>query len=183
MKRIYVASIVILIILISALVSGCATSTPASAPSASPSPAPSVTSGPTKEKPIELTFAHWAAPPAAISRHLWNWWPQMIEDATGGRVHITINGGAAMGPPGEHYQLCKSGMADITNISPGFTPGQFPFSEIAGLPMMFPNSEVAACALYRFYEKYTADGEFKDVKVIATCPCVTFPRPARWPTR
>ena len=53
---------------------------------------------------------------------------------------------------------------------PEFTPGVFPMSAAANLPMLFPTAEVAAGALYQFHKKYTADSDFKDVVFLASSP-------------
>jgi len=95
---------------------------------------------------------------------------EAIEDASDGKIKINYQPGCAMGAPPEQYELARSGMADMALIVGGFTPGLFPFSEIAGMPMMYPNAEVAAPALYKFHQKYTWDNEFKDVKMLFVIP-------------
>ena len=124
----------------------------------------------TTSGPIELKFAYWVPPVIPMAKLGWEGWGHEVTDATNGRVTVKYSGGAAMGAPQDHYDLVKSGTADIAMIEPSFTPGVFPLSYIAYLPMMFPSAEVAAGALYQFNKKYTFNGEFKDVKILAFSP-------------
>jgi TRAP-type C4-dicarboxylate transport system substrate-binding protein len=121
-------------------------------------------------KPIELIFAYWPPKDADICRLGFEAWGHEIEEATGGRVRVKFLGDSAMGAPNDHYKLAVTGTADISNFVPEFTPGEFPLSSIANLPMLFPSSEAAAMALYRFHMKYTAATEFSEVKLLAVSP-------------
>jgi TRAP-type C4-dicarboxylate transport system substrate-binding protein len=121
-------------------------------------------------KTIELIFAYWPPPEADISRFGWEAWGDEIENITNGRVRVKFYGGSALGAPNDHYKLATTGTADISVFVPEFTPGVFPFSSIANLPMLFPSSEAAALALHRFHTKYTANTELKDVKLLAVSP-------------
>lgn len=125
--------------------------------------------GPSTET-FTLKFAYWPPPPAPICRLGFEGWGPAVEDATDGRIKIEYIGGGALGAPPAHYDLVASGMADIGVMTPEFTPGTFPLSEIANLPALFPNSEVAAGAMYQYHQKYTVDGELKGVKILAVAP-------------
>ena len=156
------------VLLFAFILTGCATTTPSS-PTPSPSPTLSASPSPSTQT-FELKFAYWIPPVIPIAKFGYEAWGQEIEDAIGGRVKIKFFGGAAMGAPPDHYDLVKSGTADISNFVGEFTPGVFPLTSVANLPLMFPSSEVAAGALWEFSEKYTFDKEFKDVKVLAMSP-------------
>jgi TRAP-type C4-dicarboxylate transport system substrate-binding protein len=118
----------------------------------------------------ELIFAYWPPLEAEICKLGFEAWGHELEDATDGRIKIKFFGGSNMGAPVSHYKLAKTGLADISVFVPEFTPGIFPLSGIANLPMIFPSSEAAALALYQFHMKYTANTELKDVKILATSP-------------
>lgn len=168
MKKLFpvLVSILVLAVLI---FTGCATSTTtppstsAPAPASTPSPAPSTQS-------FELKFAYWIPPVIPIAKFGYEAWGNEVENATNGRVKIKFFGGAAMGAPADHYDLVKSGTADICNFVGAFTPGVFPLTTIANLPLLFPSSEVTAGAMWEFSQKYTFDKEFKDVKILAMSP-------------
>ncbi|MBN1189676.1 MAG: TRAP transporter substrate-binding protein [Dehalococcoidales bacterium] len=178
MKKLVVAVLVISLLSAVCLFSACSSEeepTQSQAPPTQPQ-APVQTQAPTKAPPpaqsgpVELKFAYFPPPAAEISRLGFEAWGKAVEDATGGMVKISYFGGASLGGAPEHYDLVLSGTADIAVISPEFTPGQFPMSGIANLPGLFPNSEVAAGALWEYSKKYTMDTELKEVKLLAVSP-------------
>jgi TRAP-type transport system periplasmic protein len=120
--------------------------------------------------PIELKFAYWHPSFIYPGYAAEDAWAHVINEATNGRVTVKMFGDGAMGAPQDHYSLMTSGTADIVNFVPTFTPGQFPFSDIAILPNMFPSSEIAAGALLQFHKKYTNTTEFKDFHLLAIMP-------------
>jgi len=121
-------------------------------------------------KTIELKFAYFPPPPAEICRLGFEQIGPALESATGGQVRIKYFGGSSLGAPPAHFDLVVSGTADIVAMSPEFTPGTFPISSVANLPAVFPNSEVAAAALYDLLTKYALDKELKKVKLLAVAP-------------
>lgn len=167
MKKILMAVLLVSLLAATFLFGACAEETapaPATAPTAEPA------SEPAPAGPVELKFAYWVPPPAPISRLGFESWGSAIEDATDGLVTVTYFGGAQLGEPADHYDLVVSGTADIAVMTPEFTPGAFPMVEIANLPALFPNSEVAAAALWEYHQKYTVDSDFKDIKLLAVSP-------------
>jgi len=131
-----------------------------------PKPAPTTAPVTPPEKPIELKFAYWIPSVSAPARVVIEPWGKEIEERTNGKVNITFFGDASMGAPPEHYQLCLSGMADITWIAPGMTFGVFPLSMAFEQPMLFSSAEQGSRVSYKLVEKYLLDTEYKDVKVL-----------------
>lgn len=119
---------------------------------------------------IELKFAYFPPPVAEICRLGFEQIGPALENATNGRVKIKYFGGSSLGAPAVHYDLVVSGTADIVAMAPEFTPGTFPIASVSNLPGMFPNSEVAAGALYELLTKYALDKELKKVKLLAVAP-------------
>ena len=119
---------------------------------------------------IKLKFAYFPPPVAEICRLGFEQIGPAFENATNGRVKIKYFGGSSLGAPPGHYDLVVSGTADIVAMSPEFTPGTFPIASVANLPGIFPNSEVAAAALYELLIKYALDNELKKVKLLAVAP-------------
>jgi TRAP-type C4-dicarboxylate transport system substrate-binding protein len=168
MKKLF--QVLLVVTIISILVfSGCTGQSPAPAPKpepTTPAPAPA----PAQPGSIELKFAYWPPPKAEICGLGFEPWGREIEDATGGVVKVKYFGGSAMGAPKDHYKLVESGTADIGVFVAEFTPGVFPLSSIANMPLIFPSSEIAAGALWQFHKKYTFDTELKNVKILAVSP-------------
>jgi TRAP-type C4-dicarboxylate transport system substrate-binding protein len=164
MKKLFFALLAIVLIGV-LILGGCAQTTPAPAPT----PAPTPTSAPSTQT-FELKFAYWIPPVIPISKLGYEAWGHEIEDATGGRIKIKFFGGGAMGAPADHYDLVKSGTADIVNFVPAFTPGVFPLDSVSNLPLIFSSAEIAATSLWQFHQKYTVNSEFKDIKLLAISP-------------
>jgi len=121
-------------------------------------------------KTIELKFAYFPPPVAEICRLGFEQLGPALESATGERAKIKYFGGSSLGAPPAHFDLVVSGTADIVAMSPEFTPGTFPIASVANLPGTFPNSEVAAAALYQVLTKYALEKELKKVKLLAVAP-------------
>ena len=109
MKKLLLISLAVLTIAM-LIFTSCSQQAPAPTPAPAPAPAPAPT-----PQTYELKFAYWTPPPIAISRLGYEAWGSEIEDVTGGRIKIKFFGGGAMGAPENHYDLVKSGTADIAN--------------------------------------------------------------------
>lgn len=85
----------------------------------------------------EFTFSihHFLSPQAPAHKELIEPWARSIEEASGGRIAFEIYPGMALGgtPPQLLDQL-KEGVADVVWTLPGYTPGQFPRTEVFELP-------------------------------------------------
>ncbi len=142
--------IALMVLLIGAfVVSGCAPA-PSPDPSPSPSPSPSPEPTPSGEK-VNLTIAMWEGTEGAGSgplRQLVQEW----EEKSDGRITAEINYGAVMAPPGEHFDLAVTGVADVAWVQPQYSPGLFPSTEIVDLPVSGFTQEQMALALAEMYE-------------------------------
>jgi len=72
-----------------------------------------------------------------------------------------------MGPTPAHYDLARTGQADISWFLHGGTPGRFPLTEIGSLPFMFGSAEIGIKVMNdpELRAKYL-DAEHKGVKVL-----------------
>ena len=86
--------------------------------------------------PIELKFyTHF--PPASPSIGLsLKPWARKVEEATGGKVKLTLYTGSTLMSARDVWQGTKRGLADISLGFQGFYPGQFPLIESVSLPFM-----------------------------------------------
>lgn len=64
-----------------------------------------------------------------------------VEEASGGRLKLDLFHGASMGPGAKHFDLVRSGVADIGYFSLSYTPGRFPTADILTLPNVIRNAE------------------------------------------
>jgi len=67
-------------------------------------------------------------------------WGEELSEKTGGELKVEIFPAGQLGPPPRQFDLVRSGGADIAIILHGATPGRFPTTELAGLPLTFPSA-------------------------------------------
>ncbi len=67
-------------------------------------------------------------------------WGEELSAATNGELQIEIFPAGQLGPPPRQFDLVRSGGADLSVILHGATPGRFPMSELAGLPLTYPSA-------------------------------------------
>lgn len=67
-------------------------------------------------------------------------WGEELAAATNGELDVEIFPAGQLGPPPRQFDLVRSGGADISVILNGATPGRFPMTELAGLPLTHPSA-------------------------------------------
>ena len=94
-------------------------------------------------------------------------WGEKLEKASGGRLVFKHFPGSQMGPTPVHYDLARTGQADVSWFLHGGTPGRFPLTEISHLPYMVGSAEIGTKVLNdaQLRSKYL-DAEHKGVKVL-----------------
>jgi TRAP-type transport system periplasmic protein len=90
-----------------------------------------------------------------------------VEGATQGRVKCNLLTKAVVAAP-QTFDAVRDGLADISFIVPGYTPGRFPLSDAPEFPFMGDTSEALSVAYQRVYAKMLAKyDEFKGVHVLS----------------
>jgi TRAP-type transport system periplasmic protein len=137
------------------------------APASSAAPAPATSAAPAKAGTIELRLAHaWA------TNHLMHIviqkWADDINKATDGRVKITIYPGGALSTAVQLYDTAATGVADITWMLHGYTPGKFPMTSVIELPFMGNSALNSTRILWDLMAKYPQFAqEHANVKIMA----------------
>lgn len=67
-------------------------------------------------------------------------WGEELSAATNGELQVEIFPAGQLGPPPRQFDLVRSGGADLAVILHGATPGRFPMTELAGLPLTHPSA-------------------------------------------
>ena len=117
--------------------------------------------------PIKLTYALFQPATAALSKANTEF-AQEIEKRTNGRVQIQIfQSGSLLGGPAM-YQGIRNGIADMGNCSTVYSPGVFPFTRIAEMPVATESGWAVSNAMYDFLMKYQPK-EWNDVHILTTC--------------
>lgn len=120
-----------------------------------------------QDKPVTLRLAHWL-PPAHPLHPAWQEWGKSVEAASNGSIKLQLFPAQQLGAAKDHYDMARDGVADLTYVNPGYTPGRFPIIAGAELPFLFSNGKSGSAAIDAWYRKY-APKEMPDVKV-----CMSF---------
>ena len=198
MKKILLVPLIILVV--SALIfSGCAAPAPAPEPKPAPAPSPEPKPAPLPTSPtktIELKFAHQNPPTGRTTVKFLDAWAKKAEEATNGRIKITMYPAQSLCKANESIEATKGGVTDITWIILGYFPGSFPLAEVISLPFLsIPSGKVDGRTLsggainsrilQELYETFPEiQAEFADVKLLflqATDPqnLITTKKPVR----
>ncbi len=94
-------------------------------------------------------------------------WAKQVEENSGGRVKIEIYPAMSLGgTPPELVQQARDGVVDIIWTVNGYTPGQFPRTEVFELPGVYLNDVKAAnLAMYDMFEDSLKD-DYKGLEVM-----------------
>jgi TRAP-type C4-dicarboxylate transport system substrate-binding protein len=101
-----------------------------------------------------------------MSKWLIRWSDKLAKDS-GGRIAVKRFPGSQMGPVQQHYDLARTGQADVSWLLHGATPGRFPLTELVHLPYLVGSAEIGIKVLNdaELRRKYL-DAEHKGVKVL-----------------
>lgn len=156
-------------VILSLVVVGCAKPAPAPAPAPTPSPAPGPTPAPTPAPapaPLELRFAHGWSTKHHVHPVI-EAWTKEVEEATEGRVKITIYPGATIAKGPDLYDAAATGVADMAWSLQGYTPGKFPLTSVMELPFMATSSVQGTRVMQGLYEKFPeVEAEYEGVKIL-----------------
>ena len=113
-----------------------------------------------------LTVASWAAPFHTMNENVFPWMNSQLRNCTGGSLGLKVEYG--MAPPPAMYDTVRDGVADLSWIVYGYTPGKFVTTMIAELPSIPGNARQKSVAFQKTYEKFfESAGEAKGVQVLA----------------
>ncbi len=94
-------------------------------------------------------------------------WCGDVESVTQGRVKCNILPKAVVSPA-QTFDAVRDGLADVSYIVPGYTPGRFLLTQIAEFPFSGESGEELSAAYQRIHEKHLAQvDEHKGVMVLA----------------
>ncbi|MDP2780604.1 TRAP transporter substrate-binding protein [Devosia sp.] len=79
-------------------------------------------------------------PPNHTFQKMLEQWSEELDQATNGEVNLEIFPAGQLGPAPRQFELVQQGAVDIAIVLHGATPGRFPMSELAGLPLSYPSA-------------------------------------------
>jgi TRAP-type C4-dicarboxylate transport system substrate-binding protein len=116
---------------------------------------------------VTLKLHHFLGPTAPAQRSFFEPWAKRVEEQSEGRIKVEIYPSMTLGgsPPQLISQL-RDGVVDIVWTVTGYTPGQFPRTEVFELPFVHTNSAIATnLAIQDLYDEWLAE-EYQDVHPI-----------------
>lgn len=118
------------------------------------------------QQKFEIKLAYFVGDQHAMSQWLIKWADKLEKDS-GGRITVRRFPGSQMGPVQQHYDLARTGQADVAWFLHGATPGRFPLTEILQLPYFAGSAEIGTKVINdpELRSKYL-DAEHRGVKVL-----------------
>jgi len=117
----------------------------------------------------EYTFKlhHMLGAQAPAQTNMLEPWARQVEEASDGRIEIEIFPAMSLGgTPPELVQQARDGVVDLVWTVNGYTPGQFPRTEVFELPGVFLNDIKAAnLAMYDMFEEQLKD-DYRGLEVM-----------------
>lgn len=126
--------------------------------------APALVRGAAAQGTIELKVSMFP-PPANGAVKVVDAWGQALTEKTGDQVSVALFPSSQMGPPNRQYDLVRDGVADISWVLHGFTPGRFPLMDVANLPNLFRSTAQGTETMRKVRQPLVAEHE--GVKVLA----------------
>ena len=113
-----------------------------------------------------LTVSSWASPKHAMNASVFPWMNDELKACSGGSLSLKVEYGLA--PPPAQYDTVRDGVADLTWMVHGYTPGKFETTKLAELPGLYGKSEAVSAAFQATWEKHlSAANEAKGVEILA----------------
>jgi len=115
------------------------------------------------EQVYELKVSTFVPPSHTINREITRWAAD-LKQKSNGRLILKLFPSSQMGPVNRQFDLARTGVADISYVLQGATPGRFPLTELAQYPGLIPNGKVGSQALMDV--KDLLEKEYAGVKVL-----------------
>ncbi len=131
--------------------------------------AAAMTAMPLAAADVNLVLHQFLPAQANVPKLILDVWADKVEADSNGRIEIERFPAMQLGgTPPELIDQAIDGVADIVWAVNGFTPGRFPHTEVFELPFMTYDAEAASSAYWQLFEKYMADSDFAEVKILGT---------------
>lgn len=104
---------------------------------------------------IVLNYSQWAPPGYVVTQAMQPWLSQ-VEEVTEGRVVVQTRA-AAVGTPAAQAEVVRDGLADLSLVVPGYTPGRYPILELSEMPLISNDPAAQAPAFARLFEEHMAE--------------------------
>jgi TRAP-type transport system periplasmic protein len=119
-----------------------------------------------QQKTFEVKVAEFVGTQHFMTQWIMQW-GEKLEKSSGGRLAFKHFPAAQMAPTPAHYDLARTGQAEVSWFLHGATPGRFPLTELIALPYVVGSAEIGTKVLNdaTLRAKFL-DAEHKGVKVL-----------------
>lgn len=118
-------------------------------------------------KPVMLKFGFPAPANSYVNTEGMTPWILEVEKASGGTLRIKLFAGPTLGTFRNIYARTLANVAQIAFSTLGALAGQFPRTQVSGLPFLGGDPRITSGALWRIYAEGVLGPEFKKVKLLA----------------
>jgi TRAP-type C4-dicarboxylate transport system substrate-binding protein len=120
----------------------------------------------TAQEKFEVKVAEFVGPQHFMTAWLMKW-GEKLEKASNGRLVFKHFPSAQMAPTPAHYDLARTGQAEVSWFLHGGTPGRFPLTELINLPYTVGSAEIGTKTLNdpQLRAKFL-DAEHKGIKTL-----------------
>ena len=113
-----------------------------------------------------LTLSSWVAPSHTLTETQ-KAWCEELGQRTKGQIKCNALPRAVAAPPAT-FDAVRNGLADISFVPHGYTPGRFTYTQMVEVPFLGDSAEATSVAFQRMVAKYPPFAEeHKGVKVLA----------------
>lgn len=113
-----------------------------------------------------INVSSWLPPQHTLLVNTLKPWAEEVTKRTDGRVTFRWLPKPVAAPPST-VDAVRDGLADLSYVVHGFTPGRFVLTKAIEFPGMGESGEISSIAYQRVYETYLKGKEDKDLKVLA----------------
>lgn len=105
---------------------------------------------------VTITYSDWLPPNFFVNADVIDPWIAKVAEVTEGRVTVARTP-KSVGPATQQFDVVRDGLADLSWISPGYTPGRFTLIEYGDLPLLGDDTGAVGVAIDRTYREHLAD--------------------------
>ncbi len=116
-----------------------------------------------QDAPVTLRFAHWLPPAHPLAQTGFEPWARSMTEASRNNIRITFFPAQQLGQAVDHYDLARDGVADITFVQPGLSPGRWPIIAAGDQPLLFSQGGSGSAAIDDWYRRGRGN-EMADVR-------------------
>jgi len=113
-----------------------------------------------------INVSSWLPPQHTLLVNTLRPWAEEVEERTEGRVRFRWLPQAVAAPPST-VDAVRDGLADLSYVVHGFTPGRFVLTKAIEFPDMGESGEVSSLAYQRVHDRFFGDQEHEGLKVLA----------------